>query len=116
VELERKGYPDDTCESEYAYGRGGRKVGREEAADEPRAISREGEAGALPFASRLPCERSPHAEEVGGEGDVGHCADEGSCDRGRPVGLHEGKGKTERERNTEPGLFHSGVECCAIAE
>lgn len=70
MDLKKGSYPGDACEAEYTYGRGGCKVGREEAADEPRAVSGEGEAGALPFASRLPCEGSPHAEEVDGEGDV----------------------------------------------
>lgn len=50
---------EDTREAEYTNGRGGRKVGREEAADEPGAISREGEAGTFPFASGFPSEGSP---------------------------------------------------------
>ena len=84
-EREREWYLDDTHEAEYAYGRGCCKVGREEAANEPCTVSREGKAEALPLASRLPCEGSPDTKEVDGESDVGHGADEGGRDGGRRV-------------------------------
>lgn len=103
-------YPDDTHEAKYAYGRGSCEVAREETADEPRAVSGEGEAGAFPFTSRLPCEGSPHAAEVGSKGDVGESADEGGCNRGRPGRLHEGG---ERRRGAANLASFIMVECGA---
>ena len=114
-------YLDDTHETKHTDGRSSCKVGREESTYEAGAVLGEREAQALPLASRLPCEGSPYADEVDGECDVGHGADEGGRDGGRPVEreiLHErtrgNEGREEGSSNAlilenEPDWFHNAV-------
>ena len=89
---EEQMYLNDAHEAEHANGRGSCKVGREQSAHKLCAISGKIETRPLPFASGLPSEGPPHAPEVGCEGNVGHGADEGGCNRGGPVRFHEGRG------------------------